>query len=113
MLGKTGLNLLLITLLVTPVRQLTGFTYVLRIRRMLGLFAFFYILLHFLLYISYQGFDLDEIVKDVVKRPFVTVGFVAPCPPEPELLLGAVVAEVGGASAPAVMDEEAGDKAAV
>jgi sulfoxide reductase heme-binding subunit YedZ len=45
-LGKTGLNLLLITLLVTPVRQLTGFTHVLRIRRMLGLFAYFYILLH-------------------------------------------------------------------
>jgi sulfoxide reductase heme-binding subunit YedZ len=75
-LGKTGLNLLLITLLVTPVRQLTGFTHVLRIRRMLGLFAFFYILLHFLLYISYQGFDLGEIIKDVVKRPYITIGFL-------------------------------------
>jgi methionine sulfoxide reductase heme-binding subunit len=75
-LGKTGLNLLLITLLVTPVRQLTGFTHVLRIRRMLGLFAFFYILLHFLLYISYQGFDFGEIIKDVVKRPYITIGFL-------------------------------------
>lgn len=75
-LGKTGLNLVLITLLVTPVRQLTGFTHVLRIRRMLGLFAFFYILLHFLLYISYQGFDLGEIIKDVVKRPYITIGFL-------------------------------------
>ncbi len=75
-LGKTGLNLLMITLLVTPVRQLTGFTHVLRIRRMLGLFAFFYILLHFLLYISYQGFDLGEIIKDVDKRPYITIGFL-------------------------------------
>jgi methionine sulfoxide reductase heme-binding subunit len=75
-LGKTALNLLLITLLVTPVRQLTGFTHVLRIRRMLGLFAFFYVLLHFLLYISYQGFDFGEIVKDVVKRPYITIGFL-------------------------------------
>ena len=76
-LGKTGLNLLLITLLVTPVRQLGGFTHVVRIRRMLGLFAFFYVLLHFLLYISYQGFDFGEIVKDVVKRPYITIGFIA------------------------------------
>jgi sulfoxide reductase heme-binding subunit YedZ len=51
-LGKTGLNLILITLMVTPVRQLTGFTNLLRLWRMLGLFAFFYILLHFLLYVS-------------------------------------------------------------
>ena len=45
--GKTALNLLLITLLVTPVRQLTGWTHLLRLRRMLGLFAFFYVVLHF------------------------------------------------------------------
>ena len=76
-LGKTALNLLMITLMVTPVRQLTGFTHVLRIRRMLGLFAFFYVSLHFLLYISYQGFDLGEIIKDVVKRPYITIGFLA------------------------------------
>lgn len=75
-LGKTGLNLLLITLLVTPVRQLSGFTHLLRLRRMLGLFAFFYVLLHFLLYISYQGFDFGEIIKDVVKRPYITLGFL-------------------------------------
>jgi len=58
------------------VRQLTGFTHVLRIRRMLGLFAFFYVCLHFLLYISYQGFDFGEILKDVVKRPYITIGFL-------------------------------------
>lgn len=76
-LGKTALNLLLITLLVTPVRQLTGFTHVLRIRRMLGLFAFFYVLMHFLLYISYQGFSFGDIMEDVVKRPYITIGFAA------------------------------------
>jgi sulfoxide reductase heme-binding subunit YedZ len=75
-LGKTGLNLLLITLLVTPVRQLTGLTHVLRIRRMLGLFAFFYVLMHFLLYISYQGFSFRDIMEDVVKRPYITIGFL-------------------------------------
>jgi sulfoxide reductase heme-binding subunit YedZ len=75
-LGKTALNLLMITLLVTPVRQLTGFTHVLRIRRMLGLFAFFYVLMHFLLYISYQGFIFSDIMEDVVKRPYITIGFL-------------------------------------
>jgi methionine sulfoxide reductase heme-binding subunit len=76
-LGKTALNLLMLTLLVTPVRQLTGFTHVLRIRRMLGLFVFFYVLLHFLLYVSYQGFDFGEILKDIAKRPYITIGFLA------------------------------------
>ena len=76
-LGKTALNMVMITLLVTPVRQLTGFTHILRIRRMLGLFVFFYALLHFLLYLSYQGFDLGEILKDIVKRPYITIGFLA------------------------------------
>jgi len=76
-LGKTALNLLLITLAVTPVRQLTGFTHLLRIRRMLGLFAFFYVVLHFLLYLSYQAFDLGEILKDIAKRPYITIGFLA------------------------------------
>ncbi|MEJ0040103.1 MAG: protein-methionine-sulfoxide reductase heme-binding subunit MsrQ [Gammaproteobacteria bacterium] len=76
-LGKTALNLLMLTLMVTPVRQLTGLTHLLRIRRMLGLFVFFYALLHFLLYLSYQGFDFGEILKDIVKRPYITIGFLA------------------------------------
>jgi sulfoxide reductase heme-binding subunit YedZ len=75
-LGKTALNLLLITLLVTPVRQLTGFTHVLRIRRMLGLFAFFYVVMHFVVYLTYQGFMFDEILKDIAKRPYITIGFL-------------------------------------
>ena len=76
--GKTALNLLLITLLVTPVRQLTGFTHLVRLRRMLGLFAFFYVLLHFTIYIVLdRGMDWHNIVTDIAKRPYITIGFSA------------------------------------
>lgn len=76
--GKTALNLLLITLLVTPVRQLTGFTHLVRLRRMLGLFAFFYAVLHFTIYIVLdRGMDWHSIVKDITKRPYITIGFTA------------------------------------
>ena len=74
--GDWTLRLLLITLAVTPLRQLTGWPYLIRFRRMLGLFAFFYVCLHFLSWIWVDKlFDWEEIVKDVVKRPFITVGF--------------------------------------
>jgi sulfoxide reductase heme-binding subunit YedZ len=77
-LGKTGLNLLLITLLVTPVRQLTGWTHVIRLRRMLGLFAFFYVVLHFSVYLFLdRGLDMGEVIKDIAKRPYITLGFIA------------------------------------
>ena len=76
--GKTALNLILITLLVTPVRQLTGFTHLVRLRRMLGLFAFFYAALHFTIYIVLdRGMDWHSIVKDITKRPYITIGFTA------------------------------------
>jgi len=76
--GKTALNMLLITLLVTPVRQLTGWTHVLRLRRMLGLFVFFYTVLHFAVYLILdRGLDLHEIVEDIAKRPYITIGFSA------------------------------------
>ena len=69
---------LMLTLTVTPLRQLTGYTSLIRIRRMLGLFTFFYASLHFVTYIWLdQFFDLHAIVKDVYKRPFITVGFIA------------------------------------
>ncbi len=69
---------LMLTLTVTPLRQLTGYTGLIRIRRMLGLFTFFYASLHFVTYIWLdQFFDLHAIVKDVYKRPFITVGFIA------------------------------------
>jgi sulfoxide reductase heme-binding subunit YedZ len=76
--GITGLNLLLITLLVTPVRQMTGWNHLLRLRRMLGLFAFFYVVLHFTCYAWLdQGLDFRAIGADIVKRPYITIGMVA------------------------------------
>jgi sulfoxide reductase heme-binding subunit YedZ len=78
--GKWGLKFLLITLAVTPVKLLTGWLWLLRFRRMLGLFAFFYIMMHFLTYAGLdQRFDLAIIVEDVVERPFITIGMVALC----------------------------------
>ena len=69
---------LLVTLSVTPLRQLTGRADLIRYRRMLGLFTFFYACLHFVTYIWLdQFFDPAAIAKDVVKRPFITVGFTA------------------------------------
>jgi len=76
--GDWTLRFVLFTLAVTPLRILTGWNQVIRFRRMLGLFAFFYSFLHFLTYVWFtQYFNLAEITKDVVKRPFITVGFVA------------------------------------
>jgi sulfoxide reductase heme-binding subunit YedZ len=77
-IGKTALNILMITLLVTPVRHLAGWPHVVRIRRMLGLFAFFYALLHFTIYIVLdQQLDFAGLLKDIAKRPYITVGFAA------------------------------------
>ena len=77
-LGKWGLNFLLITLAVTPLRRLTGKGWLLRFRRMLGLFAFFYVLMHFLTYAGLdQRFDLPVIFEDIAERPFITIGFTA------------------------------------
>jgi methionine sulfoxide reductase heme-binding subunit len=74
--GDWTLRLLLITLCVTPLRKLLGVPDLIRFRRMLGLFAFFYVCLHFLTYIGPdQAFDLGGMWKDVAKRPFITVGF--------------------------------------
>ena len=74
--GTWTLTFLLITLSVTPLRRITGRNELIRYRRMLGLFAFFYACLHFTTYIWWdQFFDWGAIVKDVIKRPFITVGF--------------------------------------
>ena len=76
--GAWTLVFLLITLAVTPLRKLTGWNRLIKFRRMLGLFAFFYACLHFTTYIWLdQFFDLPGVVKDVAKRPFVTVGFLS------------------------------------
>lgn len=69
---------LLVTLSVTPLRRLTGRPDLVRFRRMLGLFTFFYACLHFVTYIWLdQFFDPAAIARDIVKRPFITVGFTA------------------------------------
>jgi sulfoxide reductase heme-binding subunit YedZ len=77
-LGTWGLRFIMIALAVTPLRRLTGWSWLQRFRRMLGLFAFFYTLLHFLAWLILdQGVLWSAIVEDIVKRPFITVGFVA------------------------------------
>jgi sulfoxide reductase heme-binding subunit YedZ len=76
--GIWTLRFLLITLVVTPVRRLTGWSRVIQLRRMLGLFAFFYGALHFVTYVWLDQFFLvKEIMADVVMRPFITVGFLS------------------------------------
>ena len=76
--GDWTLRFLLITLAVTPVRKLTGWHWLAGYRRMFGLFAFFYALVHLSSYVSFDHvFDVVEILKDIVKRPFITVGFTA------------------------------------
>ena len=74
--GDWTLRFLLITLTITPARQLLNLPWLIKLRRMLGLFAFFYALLHFTNYIWLdQYFDVDEIIKDVIKRKYITIGF--------------------------------------
>ncbi|SOY89770.1 protein-methionine-sulfoxide reductase heme-binding subunit MsrQ [Cupriavidus taiwanensis] len=76
--GTWTLVMLCLTLAITPLRRLTGWNWLIRMRRMLGLFAFFYGLQHFLLWIGVdRGFDVAYMIKDVYKRPFITVGFTA------------------------------------
>jgi len=74
--GDWTLRFLLITLSITPIRKLTARLWLIRFRRMFGLFAFFYGTLHFLTYIWLDKFfDLHEMLHDVAKRRFITVGF--------------------------------------
>lgn len=77
-LGTWTLVLLLVTLSVTPLRLATGWAWPMRLRRMFGLFTFFYAVLHFSAYLWLdQWFDLAAIWKDIAKRPYITVGFAA------------------------------------
>ena len=76
--GSWALKFLLITLLVTPLRQLTGLSHLQRLRRMLGLFAFFYAVLHFTVYLSLDlEFNFRTLFADIAKRPYITIGFAA------------------------------------
>jgi methionine sulfoxide reductase heme-binding subunit len=76
--GNWALRFIMIALAVTPLRQLSGWNWVQRFRRMLGLFAFFYVLLHFLTWLVLdQQLLVGAIAEDIVKRPFITIGFAA------------------------------------
>ena len=76
--GNWGLRFILITLAATPLRLVTHWNWLIRFRRMLGLFAFFYVLLHFLTWLILdQGLLLSAVAEDIVKRPFITIGFAA------------------------------------
>jgi len=77
-LGTWALNLLLITLSITPLRKYSGWNWLIRLRRMLGLFVFFYAALHLGTYLWFdQFFDWSAIAKDILKRPFITVGVIS------------------------------------
>lgn len=76
--GDWTLYMLCITLAVTPLRRLAGWNWLARLRRMIGLFAFFYAFLHFSAFVWFDHFfDLAAMWRDVLKRPFITVGFTA------------------------------------
>lgn len=76
--GDWALYFLCITLAVTPLRKLTKWNWLVRLRRMLGLFAFFYVALHFTIFFWLDHFfDVQEMWADIVKRPFITVGVLA------------------------------------
>ena len=77
-LGDTALILLLVTLSITPIRRLTGSADLAPLRRPVGLFAFFYLTMHFLWYaIADQTLDMGFIVEDVIMRPYILVGVTA------------------------------------
>jgi sulfoxide reductase heme-binding subunit YedZ len=76
--GNWGLRFIMVTLAVTPLRRITGWNWLTRFRRMLGLFTFFYILMHFLTwFLLDQGMLMSAILEDIAERPFITIGFAA------------------------------------
>jgi sulfoxide reductase heme-binding subunit YedZ len=76
--GDWTLRFICITLAITPLRSITNTPPLLRFRRMLGLFTYFYVVVHLLMYSGFDmGFDVADIAKDIAKRPFILVGFAA------------------------------------
>lgn len=82
--GNWGLRFVMITLAVTPLRRITGWNWLVRFRRMLGLFAFFYVLMHFLVWLLLDrallvdpAFEWAIVWEDLTERPFITIGFAA------------------------------------
>ncbi len=76
--GRTALTILFLTLCVTPIRRLSGWNGITRLRRLIGLFSFFYAVIHLLIYLAFdRGFVFTELGEDIVKRPYITIGFTA------------------------------------
>ncbi len=77
-LGKTALRLIVLTLFISSLSEFKKFRFLIEIRRMIGLFAFFYVTCHFLTYIALDHFfDISFIFNDILKRPFITFGFIS------------------------------------
>ena len=76
--GQWSLRFLLITLAISPVKELTGMKWLIRLRRMIGLYSFFYVVLHFSVYFIWdQGLSISYVIEDIIQRPYITVGFVS------------------------------------
>ena len=74
--GRTAIIILFITLTITPIRRVSGWNGIIKLRRLVGLFAFFYALLHFLIYAVFdRSLSLAGLGEDIAKRPWITVGF--------------------------------------
>ncbi len=77
-LGLMALRLIIITLMITTLSNIKPFKSIVVLRRMIGLFAFYYVCLHFSTYIVLDHFlDMQFIIKDIIKRPFITFGFIS------------------------------------
>ena len=76
--GIWGLRFIVILLLISPLKKISGIIWLIQFRRMIGLFAFFYVLMHFLVWLLLeQSLLMPAIIEDVTKRPFITIGFFA------------------------------------
>ena len=76
--GIWGLRFIVTVLMVSPLRFITGFTWIAQFRRMIGLYAFFYVLMHFLVWLLLeQNLLMSAIIEDIATRPFITIGFIA------------------------------------
>ena len=77
-MGEMALRLIVLTLFISSLSEFKKFRFLIDVRRMIGLFAFFYVSCHFLTYITLDHFfDMNFIIKDIIKRPFITFGFIS------------------------------------
>ena len=76
--GIWGLRFIVTVLMISPLRSITGFAWITQFRRMIGLYAFFYVLMHFLVWLLLeQNLLMAAIIEDIATRPFITIGFIA------------------------------------